>query len=51
MIGGTLALRTKKALFPKENKAFSKWAEGDLNPRHQDFQSCALPTELSALVF
>ena len=25
-----------------------KWAEGESNPRHQDFQSCALPTELSA---
>jgi hypothetical protein len=29
--------------------ALEKWAEGDLNPRHQDFQSCALPTELSTL--
>ena len=27
---------------------FFEWAEGELNPRHQDFQSCALPTELSA---
>ncbi len=26
----------------------SDWAEGESNPRHQDFQSCALPTELSA---
>lgn len=25
-----------------------EWAEGESNPRHQDFQSCALPTELSA---
>lgn len=23
------------------------WSEGDLNPRHADFQSAALPTELS----
>ena len=22
------------------------WSEGDLNPRHADFQSAALPTEL-----
>ena len=26
-----------------------KWAERELNPRHKDFQSFALPTELSAL--
>lgn len=26
-----------------------KWAEPESNRRHQDFQSCALPTELSAL--
>jgi hypothetical protein len=24
------------------------WAERELNPRHKDFQSFALPTELSA---
>ena len=24
----------------------SWWSEGDLNPRHADFQSAALPTEL-----
>ena len=26
--------------------AFEWWSEGDLNPRHADFQSAALPTEL-----
>lgn len=26
------------------------WAEPGSNRRHQDFQSCALPTELSALL-
>ena len=29
-------------------KTCDEWAEGELNSRHQDFQSCALPTELSA---
>ena len=27
----------------------AKWAGAELNRRHQDFQSCALPTELPAL--
>ena len=27
---------------------YQKWAEWELNPRHMDFQSMALPTELSA---
>ena len=27
---------------------YPKWAEWELNPRHMDFQSIALPTELSA---
>ena len=26
------------------------WSEGDLNPRHADFQSAALPTELPDLM-
>ena len=26
--------------------AFFEWTGGESNPRHQDFQSCALPTEL-----
>ncbi len=28
---------------------YTWWAEPGSNRRHQDFQSCALPTELSAL--
>ena len=28
-----------------------KWAEAELNRRHVDFQSTALPTELPALKF
>ena len=27
----------------------AKWARAESNRRHQDFQSCALPTELPAL--
>ncbi len=30
-------------------KSRVKWAETELNRRHKDFQSFALPTELSAL--
>ena len=41
---------TKKARNPMGLLALVKWAEAESNRRHQDFQSCALPTELSALV-
>src|SRR5262245_45589965 len=34
--------------FSPEVPLFIGWAEWELNPPHQDFQSCALPTELSA---
>ena len=27
---------------------FKEWDERELNPRHMDFQSIALPTELSS---
>ena len=39
-----------KTGFPTKPRTlyFIEWAEGESNPRHQDFQSCALPTELSA---
>lgn len=42
---------TKKASNLLRLLALRKWAEGESNSRHQDFQSCALPTELSALLF
>ena len=48
-MGAILGYSTKTG-FPNfsETLSFIEWAEGELNPRHQDFQSCALPTELSA---
>src|SRR5436189_6251740 len=35
---------TKKALI---TRAFAEWRDPDSNRGHHDFQSCALPTELS----
>ena len=32
----------------RKKRGFFIWAELDLNQRHMDFQSTALPTELSA---
>ena len=34
-----------------EEVAKDQWAEPGSNRRHQDFQSCALPAELSALIY
>ncbi len=45
---GLIPYRAQKREPRVSGTPFSKWAEGELNPRHQDFQSCALPTELSA---
>ncbi len=52
------ALKTPTRATPRENsvrhpcglfkKTRSEWAEADLNRRHTDFQSVALPTELPA---
>ena len=45
-----LALLTKKAVKRKRlaAKKLHEWAGADLNRRHTDFQSVALPTELPA---
>ena len=32
-------------------RGISQWPEGESNPRHKDFQSFALPTELSGLQY
>ena len=32
---------------PRLLRGFSEWRDRDSNPGHHDFQSCALPTELS----
>ena len=36
----------EKSPKPTRNRAFWKWSGAGSNRRHQDFQSCALPTEL-----
>ena len=46
-----MKLRTRQELPRKQNGSPKApdclwWSEGDLNPRHADFQSAALPTEL-----
>ena len=36
--------------YPRQTPIPIKWAEPELNRRHMDFQSIALPAELSALM-
>src|SRR2546422_11591979 len=43
---GTFAIRLEEWCRPTARKSW--WAGTGLNRRHQDFQSCALPTELPA---
>jgi hypothetical protein len=38
----------KRCSEKKDINEWNEWAEADLNRRHTDFQSVALPTELSA---
>ena len=41
----------KKPLKPNDFKGYKKWCpEPESNQRHEDFQSSALPTELSGQV-
>jgi hypothetical protein len=41
----------RKPRFREEPGLACEWTGGELNSRHQDFQSCALPTELPVRVF
>ena len=49
-------MRTNEPMFGSESSVFNAilkkvWPEPDLNRRHKDFQSSALPTELSSQLF
>ena len=51
MTPGGLPQKLLLPLYCSRANGFLKCQDGDLNPGHEDFQSSALPTELSRRVF